>query len=232
MIDRIIHQIWFTDNNRPVPNVDLSKTFTHYNPTYEYRLWSLESFTNVLLQSEQLVKYVQLFNRIVKMVEKADFAKHCIMYLFGGYYFDLDFTCIKSLETFTINNDWVFCYEPKDRSSTGVYSGVFAGQQGNKFWLDVLDEMDIRYSYSLLSSRTLWMTGPILLHDVLRKYNSDVNRPNDIPILSCCLFCPYAEHDKIASECKYVIHQAYTYTDWIKGSNWSVTETLRYIRLL
>lgn len=221
MIVRLIHQIWFTDTNRSIPNTDLSKTLIHYNPTYEYNLWSLETFTDVLHKSEELSKYVQLFNRIVKMVEKADFAKYCIMYLYGGYYFDLDFTCVKSLETYTLDNDWMFCYEPKERSSIGIYSGVFAGQQGAGLWLDILDEMNTRYVYSLMSSRTLWMTGPILLHDVLSK--------TDIPVISCCLFCPYADHDKIASECKYSLHQTYTYTDWTRGSNWSITETLRYI---
>lgn len=224
MINKIIHQIWFADTNKIIPNTDLSNTFVEYNPSYEYRLWSLDIFTSVLHESEVLSKYVQLFNKIIKMVEKADFAKYCIMYLYGGYYFDLDFICIKSLESYTIDNDWMFCYEPKDRSSKGVYSGVLAGQQNDKLWLDILDLMNVRYAYSLLSRNTLWMTGPILLHDVLSNTN--------IPIISCCKFCPYVSYNKVASECKYLLHQTYTYTDWIRGSNWSTSETLRYIKRL
>jgi mannosyltransferase OCH1-like enzyme len=220
MINKIIHQIWFTDSDVKIPNSDLSLTFKHYNPSFKYLMWSIDSFTEELESHNELREFLPLYNRIVKMVEKADFAKYCLMWIYGGLYFDLDFICVRSLDDYVETHDWLFCREPKDRSAVGVYSGLMGGQARHEFWLSVLHEMNSRYRYSLMSSETLHMTGPILLHDVLMKTN--------LPVISCCLFCPLAKTSVPAHECRHTMNNIYTYTNWDRGSEWSKHETYRF----
>src|ERR1700677_60433 len=93
---RNIHQIWMQGlHNVPdkyKPNI---KKTVNTNPNWSYTLWDSESI-------EQLVKYNNTINKTYNalhyMHQKIDFAKYIILYLFGGFYIDMNAYAIKNLD--------------------------------------------------------------------------------------------------------------------------------------
>lgn len=100
-IPKIIHYMWLdkeSDFNNSYPNkfkiyVD---TFYKYNPEYKFMFWNIDKIKN-LLKNPDVAKYEKIWNDLKYHIQKCDFARYLIMYIYGGIYIDLNFKCFRNL---------------------------------------------------------------------------------------------------------------------------------------
>ena len=97
-IPNIIHQIWFQgakqipDHLRPY-----HESWTALNPTYKIILWD-EPKIQDLLAKQQNPSWQVTYDGYDKMIQKIDFAKYVILFVYGGIYVDMDIKCLQSVD--------------------------------------------------------------------------------------------------------------------------------------
>lgn len=200
-----------------------AQTFKDHNPDFEYIFWTRERFEKLLTSDLRLNRYIDLYNRIGKMVEKSDFARYCILYVYGGLYFDMDYICVKGLKTFVETHDWLIFYEPSEHTKNVICSSCLGSQPESQFWLRILDRMNRDYVYEEVAFSTNEFTGPRLIHNIFVE-SQDLVSTDDL--CDYCMFCPLIFYDglpvksgTVSKRCKSTIN-VYTYTLWTEGTGW------------
>ena len=84
-----IHQIWITENNQPPPEYIIKKMEKVKNiyDDYEYKLYNNQSIIS-LLKANFSKNVLLAYSKCNAYAFKADLVRYCILYLYGGYYFD------------------------------------------------------------------------------------------------------------------------------------------------
>ena len=97
-----IHQIWFDfDGTLPPGRVPLKYEQTvsklkSVNCSTPHILWSLDSAEKLMKQLPEII--METFASFEINIQKADFFRYVLMYVFGGVYADLDFTAVRPLQ--------------------------------------------------------------------------------------------------------------------------------------
>jgi len=100
MIPKIIHQIYFDLYGKKVEDIPVyNKSINEikfYNPDYEHKLWNEKSSAKLI--KKKLPKYYDFYMNMRYDVQRIDFMRFVVLYLYGGFYVDLDLINIKSLD--------------------------------------------------------------------------------------------------------------------------------------
>lgn len=103
-IPKICHQIWYDKRGSPSgvylgPKMYLEKieSFSRHNPEWQHYLWT-DVCIDILLHQPEHYKFLKLFRQLHHAIQKADFARLFILYLYGGIYVDLDFRTLKPID--------------------------------------------------------------------------------------------------------------------------------------
>lgn len=178
-----IHQIWLSDNNQEPSEAIKSqmKKLKELYSDYEYTLWNEKSIQDFLL-SNFPIHVLEAFNKIRPYAFKCDLARYCILYVFGGYYFDAPL-CPE------------FKYEPK---SPTLFRGIPFSDKGKMF--DVIENNTLFFPYpedeflkeslyrsasnirnSLYLDHPLAVTSPVLLSSISKKDHIDFGYCKHLP---------------------------------------------------
>ena len=103
-IPKIIIQTWKT-TNIPKRYKDLVASVEKYNPTYKYLLFTDDDIEVFL--KKNYPDYYETYLKLPVFIQKIDFFRYIAIYHYGGFYFDLDIECFKSLDPL-LNYDSVF----------------------------------------------------------------------------------------------------------------------------
>lgn len=92
-----IHQIWFQGKNEiPRKYLEFSKTWVHQQ-SHTYNFWDSTSI-DALFSSKQIDPlWRSVYHGFPTMIQKIDFAKYVILYMFGGVYIDMDVFAVRDL---------------------------------------------------------------------------------------------------------------------------------------
>lgn len=170
-----IHQVWLSDNNQE-PSEAIKgqmKKLKELYSDYEYTLWNEKNIQD-FLSSNFPIHVLEAFNRIRPYAFKCDLARYCILYVFGGYYFDAPL-CPE------------FKYEPK---APTLFRGIPFSDKGRVF--DVIENNTLFFPYpedeflkeslyrsasnirnSLYLDHPLAVTSPVLLSSISKKDHID-----------------------------------------------------------
>ena len=100
MIPKIIHQIYFNLYGKQVEEIAVyNKSIEQiklHNPDYEHKLWNEKTSSKLI--KEKLPQYYDFYINMRYDVQRIDFMRFVVLYLYGGFYVDLDLINIKSLE--------------------------------------------------------------------------------------------------------------------------------------
>ncbi|MDR2968233.1 MAG: hypothetical protein LBV32_01360, partial [Tannerellaceae bacterium] len=109
-IPKIIHQIWAGED--PLPNVlkELGKTWKEHHPEWEYRLWNGKDVRNFIIA--YFPEYLDLYHSFYYDIQRWDAIRYLIMYQTGGIYVDLDYECLKNVESLLAGKSCCFAMEP------------------------------------------------------------------------------------------------------------------------
>ena len=112
MIPKIIHQTWI-DENIPAKNRFCVQSWKRLNPDYEYKFWTNEILIRFV--EKEYPHYLNLLWKFKLGIQLADFFRLLILYHYGGIYVDIDFECLKPINTWELDDSKInFAYEPKE----------------------------------------------------------------------------------------------------------------------
>jgi len=100
MINKNIHQIWVGKYNIPKRELKLSQEIKEKHNNYEYYLWTDDNLPEI---PENLQKMYDVMYEKKDYVYCADMLRWIVVYNYGGWYLDIDWEFIKSLDT--LNTD-------------------------------------------------------------------------------------------------------------------------------
>jgi len=108
-IPMIIHQIWF-QGRQDIPGKYQAFRQTWLQQGCPYHFWEEESIKSILSSNDVPPLWKRTYDSFHTMIQKIDFAKYVILYLFGGIYLDMDIFAIRplsDLDAILQTNDFV-----------------------------------------------------------------------------------------------------------------------------
>lgn len=165
-----IHQMWL---DRDDVEFDSEYPPEPYKTRYADKMASWKSLPNTVycfwnnLKVNKLLDSVHFWKHdLRKHIEKCDFARYLILWLYGGLYIDLDVTC---LDTTTSPREWLSKFnrnivvemEPKHhwimkqpRASNAVLAALLPG---DPTWITLMEWIKEKYKWWMVPH---WSTGP------------------------------------------------------------------------
>ena len=176
---KIIHQVYISKNNELPSNQILEKIDNIKNlySDYEYKLWTNDSIREFLKESfNQSV--LETYDAILPYAFKADLARYCILYKYGGYYFDVAITLEEKIE---YDHDVVLYENTFDKSVFGVEEwldviendALFFKNPGHPLLKEIIKHIENNVYELNYGHHPLCITGPLLLHTVYHKLNDN-----------------------------------------------------------
>ncbi len=124
VIPKVIHSIWFTDNDRPIPEKyqKCLDSWKKYAPDMEIRIWNLKTYhpNNCLFFDQAIEQKLWAF--------ASDYARADILRRYGGIYMDLDVEMLRPIDDL-LYNDAYMSFESLDRIECGSGMGARKGNQ-------------------------------------------------------------------------------------------------------
>jgi len=216
LIPKIIIQTWKT-NIIPNKYKNDIKSIKAFNPDYQYLFFTDEDIEFFL--KKFYPDYYKSYSKLPVKIQQIDYFRYIAIYHYGGFYFDLDMTCFKSLDPLLYYD----CVFPVDQNLStysckrkriktlckndilsikfliGQYA--FAAKPRNDFIKKLIDNIHeniddylIRYETDKTHNYVYSTTGP----DFVTYEYMDYNRKEDIHILlydKDQYFGDYAKHN-------------------------------------
>lgn len=217
----------------PPPKKYLDRKFIysvqHFNPDFQHKLWNRAMIDELIDNNQCLHKYRHFYyHELRKHIEKCDFARYMVLYVFGGVYLDLDMEALRSFNSLIHNRNFV-CI--KDWHDYGLYTKgyphIFNGFMGcspKHYYMEhLLDAIMYRYKAGRNVFET---TGPVTLGtlavklDLLTPDNneyggfSDKNHP-EFFVNPCLIMANSLCHSIDCSQ-----FNPYVTGHWTEGTNW------------
>lgn len=214
MIPDNIHLIFLRKDETFPQLFEECKRKTHEDhPSWNIRLYN-EDDASLILKS-YLPEYVESYNRFTHNVQKADFLRIALVYLYGGFYMDLDMLSLKPLDdlrehTLVLAEEKTIGKEEQAALSLKYHLRIanymFGGIPKHPFLLKMMNKMAHRASLTIRSQQDILdITGPGLLTDtywdtyqdfpdivLLRNIDKRCRQPYHTEI--ACHFGDYAAH--------------------------------------
>lgn len=133
-IPKIIVQTW-KDNNIPEKYISEIKSVKNLNPDYKYIFFTDKDIEDFL--KNYYPEYLKTYNKLPIKIQKIDFFRYIAIYHFGGFYLDLDITCLENFDDL-LNFDSVFpldLFITKERCDSGVARYVEYCKRGVKYFI-------------------------------------------------------------------------------------------------
>lgn len=164
-----------------------------HNTNWDYRFWTDESLSSFI--AAHFPELSTIYEAYPNPVMRADLARYCLMYQFGGIYADVDTDCQGSLEEIAGDTRAIFCDEPRAHWGSAtirglpclVFNGTFASPAGHPVWRAMIEAcVFMAHNENRLKNDVLEQTGPLLLTSVL----ADFADKSMLSMNSCHLFAP------------------------------------------
>jgi len=222
-VPKIIHKMWLDkkemDNEGP-PEGKTNPIYKKYirswkknNPNHEYMFWNrrkIEHIFNLPVAKPYRDFY---FNTLDKHIEKCDFSRYLILYLYGGIYVDLDFECVKEMDSIIHDRELGLVWEPMEiANGTTVANEFMASSPKHPLFLEFMNWIMKHYSRK---KGVIYNTGP----SAFGKFVSELNLPKE-SFIDCCYVIPYLPGKRLCKQCKGRESDVFSKTFWNQGSGW------------
>lgn len=194
MIPKILHRMWLDKNipnNTTVPkkyrkHID---SFEKYNSDFDVYFWNMERVNYLFATNPSINKYYDVWLNMPHHIQKCDFARFAILYVYGGVYVDLDFRYYKNLSPL-LDRQLLLVLEPvehsilnKDSIDNRLYNGFIGSVPNHPFWLDW---MDFIVECLKTTSDVMETSGPVNF----RKWFLQ-SRYSNTPLVDTCDILPF-----------------------------------------
>ena len=214
-IPKIIHRIWI-DKNDIFNNAILPERYNkyisvwkEYNDDFTHKIWSGKQILELIKQ--YFPQYVDFYIGLTPFIKKCDFARFVIVYVFGGFYADIDFYCKRNISYLTEGGQNYFIREPKEHyieEQELLCNGFFGACKNDDFVLGWIDNMVENFDVK----DVLRHTGPIAFD----KYSKITK--NRFLIGNTCDILSVLSSFSFSSECDNYNYDISTL--WFDGTDW------------
>jgi len=101
MINKIIHQVWVGEYPMPSREKRISEEIRDKHTDYEYHLWTDSNLPHI---PERLQEMYNVMYERKDYVFCADIIRWLVVYQYGGWYLDIDWEYIQSLNSLNLEN--------------------------------------------------------------------------------------------------------------------------------
>ncbi len=183
MIPHIIHQVFFTNNEKNgagiIPKVwkGYRKTFQKLHPTWQHILWNYENAFPFM--QKYYPKWQQFFRDIPYPVAQADIIRYMVLEHCGGWYFDMDCEALQTLDIFC-KHEILLPLESSiafGNSYDQIGNAILASKPKHAFWHKVLMRIwehknEIVQLTQKEKNRIITLTGPKLVQEVFENLDT------------------------------------------------------------
>lgn len=205
MIPENIHLVFLRkDEAFPTLFEECKRRIQDNHPFWNIRLYNEEDASRIL--RTYMPEYIEPYNQFQHNVQKADFLRIALVYLYGGFYMDLDMLILKPLDDLkeqslvlaeekTIGMEEQEALNLKHRLRIANY--MFGGIPKHPFLLKMMNEMAQRASLAIRSQQDILdITGPGLLTDTY--WDTYLKFPDIILLRNTDKRCRQPCHNEIA----------------------------------
>lgn len=186
-----IHRLWFGPETMPDNYKDFGRLWQEMNPEWEM----IDHGEDLLNQSWINQKVIDSIlsdgkehdaDQVAKATQLADVISYELVFKYGGLYLNADIEPVKTLDYLFEMNPELSEYPmaSKEDDHMIVNAVLWAPEEKNSFWRDVINGLSDRYYNQPTGSQMNETTGPHLVTDIYNKTK------NDIVILSKNYFNP------------------------------------------
>jgi mannosyltransferase OCH1-like enzyme len=142
------------------------------NPDYEYVLW--DDADNRAFISSHFPWFLSIFDSYARNIQRADAVRYFYLYYYGGIYADLDFECLKPMDTLiaahpsatvllgAMSGDRAKHYEKRNM----IPNAIMMSAPKDPFWLFVMYQLMQSYRNVAVEDAT----GPGMLYQAILLY--------------------------------------------------------------
>jgi len=197
---KILHQTW--------KSKDLTPKFKEWQELwlktcyeYEYKFYTDEDISEVI--ENYFPQYLTKFNSFSRQIEKIDFWRYAILYIYGGVYADMDVFPLKSIDIWLEKNKIILGREPIEHSESYngsdflICNAFMISPKKDKFWLDLMEFIIENYSHDLNAVST---TGPGI---ITKFYKTYPEKFDNVIITEPTVFYPITRNDIFSKQEEY-----------------------------
>ena len=171
MIPRKIFQTWKDKVNLPENFRYWRSTFQRHNPDFEFLLF--DDSDNRTLVERHCPRFLEIYDSFPREIFRVDAVRPIYLFFDGGFYIDLDFECIKPLDTY-VDSECVLVgrmgADPEFQES--LPNAMMASPRFEAFWLLYLRKIAERHKLSRTSGPE-HVTGPAVFKECVDLYTSN-----------------------------------------------------------
>lgn len=162
-IPKVIHQIHLGDKPLSDQELKWQKTWKDYNPDWEFIFWDDERLRDIDIINQEYLDDCDNHSM------KSDVLRFDILYQFGGLYIDTDFECLKPLDPFFNNRDFIACRQnPNGPSICGAFLAATKHHALVKKLVDGISERSITHK----GKHCVAKYGPTYITDLIDRSHS------------------------------------------------------------
>lgn len=129
-MEKIIHQIWVGKNKVPKREQGFIEQVKEYNPECSHYLWTDETVDREEFPEPFKINYDQFYKE-GKFAFCADLLRMWVVYQWGGFYLDVDFEPIQSLNGLLNQSSGIIFHHPNDYPiDYTIVNGAFGFEGG------------------------------------------------------------------------------------------------------
>lgn len=164
-------------------------------------------------------KWKEFFYKL-RHIEKCDFSRYAILYLYGGLYCDLDMICLRPIEPLLRKRELGLVFEPvehqeqMDQGRRRIANGFLFSTPRHWIWPALMDFIVQGY---VKGGSVLQNTSTMAIPKFAKKYNLTLSS-----FIETCFIFPITNRQTITRECSHDVLEttAYCYTAWNDGTGW------------
>jgi len=171
-IPKKIFQTWETADIEPEFQQIIDK-WKYHNPTYEY----------IFQDAEQRVEFIRnnfeknvldAYKKIIPGAYKCDLWRYCILYIYGGFYADIDTLCMGKLDSLTNENiEFIVPIDLNINQKEGQHNlacGFIGSVPKSPILLDAINRIIFNVENNIIPTSKLDFSGPGLLGRAVNKF--------------------------------------------------------------
>ena len=196
----VIYRTWHT-TKLPYKMKKVVDDSIIYTPEFDNHFFNLED-CEAFIKEHFEPNVVNAYKCLKPLSFKSDLWRFCILYIKGGVYIDIKFCFKRPLIDIVRNNPKIFVTKVKETMPQNqVVCGFLVSPPNNKVFRDCIDQIVLHCKNKDYTDDPLDVTGPRLLRNMLRKYESD-EFLDSIPIKFDDPQTYYYNEEPLASEYK------------------------------
>lgn len=150
-IPKVIHQTWKSREITAPFRTAWADSWRELNPDWEYRLWTdadLEEFVRT-----EFPNFLPIYLGYDATIKRVDSVRYLIMKRLGGVFVDLDFICLRPLETLLEGMLLVFGQQCANHLFPGAICNAFmASAPGHPFWDGIENALEASRHFSVVDA--------------------------------------------------------------------------------